>query len=173
VSLRETKAVELFFKNISVVQSLMYPIWSSLKKLWLVLLLVGVVIVSCTGTVQPEPTKVKISAEAQAILDLLNGWGDVQAINIVECPNLYPGYVDKGETNGWLGTQKQKLQKLGYTARWNCKESQYDILAEREESCRFVIVNHHNTQIIEGSQAKELYINGVAVKCKMRPATAS
>ena len=74
-----------------------------------------------------------ISPEAQSLLDELNKW-DSEALDIIECPNLHSGYGDLGETSGWIQMNKERLQKLGVSVRWNHEKMQYEVVSREEAS---------------------------------------
>jgi len=77
--------------------------------------------VSCSGQ------KKEISSTAQASLNKLNSW-DSEELDVAECPNLYPGRVVSGETNGWIFAHKEELRKLGVAVQWNCETKIYEVV---------------------------------------------
>ncbi|MCP4544014.1 MAG: hypothetical protein GY832_43430 [Chloroflexi bacterium] len=85
-----------------------------------------------------------ILPEAQLRIDRLNNWNS-EALDIVECPNLPPGFVDMGETGGWILMHKEELQKLGVSVRWNHAKMLYEIVSEEETSS--ALCKSHQTPI--------------------------
>ncbi len=81
----------------------------------------------------PIATSEPLSAVAQEELDRLNAW-DVQATAIVECPKDYPGFIDSGETRGWIFTREKNLQELGVSVRWNCEIKAYEVIPKGQAS---------------------------------------
>ncbi len=68
--------------------------------------------------------------EAKIIFEKLNRGGD--EIDVVECPDQYPGRVTSGETDAWISRRKEELEELGFIAKWNCDTKVYELFeAER------------------------------------------
>ena len=91
-----------------------------------------------TPTVSSKPTSPPVTNEplspaAQEELDRLNAW-DVRATAIVECPKDYPGFVDSGETRGWIITHEKNLQELGVSVHWNCEIKAYEVIPKGQAS---------------------------------------
>ncbi len=63
---------------------------------------------------------------ARALLEKLNGW-DAEEAGVIERPDAYPGRIAAGESNGFIGTHKEALTKLGVTVRWDSRNQRYQI----------------------------------------------
>jgi hypothetical protein len=63
---------------------------------------------------------------ARERLKSLNRW-ERDELDVAENPKKYPGRKPSGETNGWIATHKQELDKLGYEAVWKPDDRQYTL----------------------------------------------
>jgi hypothetical protein len=93
----------------------------------LLLIFVGLFLTMLIGCEGEE----NLPSEAKTLLDELNGW-DSEALDIIECPDLHPGYADLGETRGWILTHKEELRKLGFNARWDHAKMMYEVVSEEQ-----------------------------------------
>jgi hypothetical protein len=64
--------------------------------------------------------------QALVILQELNSY-NVDRVDLVECPEQYPGCIDNGEANGWIGSRQERLKTLGFSAKWNRGRKQYEL----------------------------------------------
>ena len=78
-------------------------------------------------------TSEPLSSAAKEEFDHLNAW-DVRAVAIVECPEDYPGFIDSGETRGWIFMREENLRELGVRVHWNCKIKAYEVVPKGQVS---------------------------------------
>jgi hypothetical protein len=67
---------------------------------------------------------------ALSILQKLNQW-DKGECDVIERPEAHPNRDAAGESNGYVGTQKEALQKLGVTVRWDAALQTYRVASAR------------------------------------------
>ena len=94
-------------------------------RLFLLLLLLLIIVFLSIYLVR-ERNRRLLLGEAQEELDELNS-RESEALHELECSEQYPapGIGDLGHTSGWVSMYREDLAALGFTARWNCKTSEW------------------------------------------------
>lgn len=73
----------------------------------------------------------EVSPEVKASFQRLNEW-DIEVIDVLECPDKYPGRITSGEANGWIAAHKDKLKELGFVVEWNCDTKAYKLFKVKQ-----------------------------------------
>lgn len=68
----------------------------------------------------------KIVSESFAYLKDLER-NALKNVDIVECPDKHPDWVDMGEVNGRISYFKSIIDSAGYVAEWDCKKETYSL----------------------------------------------
>lgn len=64
--------------------------------------------------------------DPQQLVDQLNGWHHHELVVYNE-PHDYPLHITSGETNAWISTHLEELEKHGASARWNSDTDRYEL----------------------------------------------
>lgn len=67
--------------------------------------------------------------KAYEILERLNSWDktEIDAYERAEYYHKEKNYIASGETEGWISSNKEELNKLGYMAIWNSEKLIYEL----------------------------------------------